>query len=212
VRRALRRWGYTFRRARRVPPKEPPPAQRARVARALRRFHRLEARGQCQVLFGDESGFCLQPCLPYLWQKKGPSVGLPAQAHGERLNVLGLLRSDGKRLWHFPTRERLTAQQVITSVESLLPTLGRPTVVVLDNAGVHRARAVQEKRREWKRRGLRLLYLPPYSPHLNRIETLWRLVKYRWLPVQAYQNFETLCQSVTSVLDQVGARYHITFA
>ncbi len=181
------------------------------MERALLRFEKLEAAGRCQVLFGDESGFCLQPCLPYLWQKKGQTVGLPAQAHGKRLSVLGLLRRDG-RLWHFPTTERLTAQHVMQSIESLLPTLERATVLVLDNAGVHRAKAVQEKRKEWKRKGLRLLFLPPYCPHLNRIEVLWRQVKYRWLPVQAYQSFPTLCQSVTNVLDQVGTRYHYTFA
>ena len=181
------------------------------MERALARLHKFEATGRCQVLFGDESSFCLQPCLPYLWQKKGQTMGLPAQAHGRRLSVFGLLGRDG-RLWHFPTRERLTAQHVIESIESLLPALERPTVLVLDNVGVHRAQVVQQKRREWKRQGLRLLFLPPYSPHLNRIETLWRQVKYRLLPVGAYQDFETLCQSVTGVLEQVGKRYHITFA
>ena len=164
------------------------------------------------MLYGDESGFCLQPCLPYLWQKKGQTVGLPAQSHRQRLSVLGLLRKSDGRLWHYPVRERLTAQHVIASVESLLPALERPAVLVLDNAGVHRARAVQQKRREWKRRGLRLLFLPPYCPHLNAIEALWRHVKYRWLPVEAYQQFDRLCTSVIDVLDQVGTRYHITFA
>lgn len=130
----------------------------------MRRFESLEESGRCQVLYADESGFCLQPCLPYL------------------------------------------------CIELLLPTLEKPTVLVLDNAGVHRSKAVQEKRSGWKRAGLRLLFLPPYSPHLNAIEALWRHVKYRWLPVEAYQHFERLCKSVVDVLDHVGTRYRITFA
>ena len=101
---------------------------------------------------------------------------------------------------------------MIESIEALLPTLTRPTVLILDNAGVHRAKIVKQKRAEWKKRGLRLLFLPPYCPHLNRIETLWRLVKHRWLPIQAYQDFETLCDAVTQVLDQVGMEYRINFA
>lgn len=212
MRRTLRRLGYSFRRARRVPPHRPEPKQAARVERALTRFADLEARGGCQILYGDESGFCLQPCLPYLWQKKGqPTVGLPAAAHGQRLNVLGVLRPSDCTLWHFPTQEKLTAQHVIKSVESLLPTLERPTVLVLDNAGVHRAKIVQDKRKEWRKKGLRLLFLPPYSPHLNRIEILWRQVKYRWLPVIAWAGFPALCQAVTSILDQVGTRYRLSF-
>ncbi|MDX1932941.1 MAG: transposase, partial [Capsulimonadales bacterium] len=59
--------------------------------------------------------------------------------------------------------------------------------------------------------GLRLLFLPPYRPELNRIEVLWRQVKYRWLGLDAYRSFPFLCQSVRSVLDNVGGRYRISF-
>src|SRR6185503_1781898 len=100
VRRALRRFGYSYRRARRIAPKQPEPKHVARVERALARFTHLEALGRCQILYGDESGFCLQPCLPYLWQHKGAvTTGYMAQAHRERLNVLGILRPNDCRLW-----------------------------------------------------------------------------------------------------------------
>ena len=75
-----------------------------------------------------------------------------------------------------------------------------------------RSRLVAAKRQEWKRKGLRLLFLPPYCPHLNSIETLWRQIKYRWLGPEAYADFETLCRSVTDVLDQVGTKYRLSFA
>ncbi len=213
MKRALKRLGYSFRRARRVAPKAPPEAHQARVKRALAKFHRLEAAGKCDVLYTDESGFSLQPPLPYLWQKKGQTLGLPSQAHSRRLNVLGFFNTrDSGRLWSYPTQETLTASHLIGSIEALLPQLERPAVLVLDNASVHRAKAVKEKRAQWKKRGLRLLFLPPYCPHLNRIETLWRLVKYRWLAPEAYQSFKTLCQSVSDVLEQVGKKYRISFA
>jgi len=163
------------------------------------------------VLYGDESGFCLQPPLPYLWQKKGQTVGLPAKAHSRRLNALGFLSRAGC-LHHFETQEKITASFVIQSIEALLPALPGPTVLVLDNATVHRSKLVQAKRKEWKQKGLRLLFLPPYCPHLNLIEMLWRMIKYRWLWPEAYQNFPTLCQSVTDILAQVGTKYRLSFA
>lgn len=163
------------------------------------------------MLYGDESGFSLLPCVPYLWQRRGQTVCLPAHAHQKRLNILGFWRSDNT-LTRFAIKGRLTAQHFIQSVEELLPTLRYPTVLVLDNASVHRAKAVQAKRKEWKQKGLRLLFLPPYSPHLNRIEVLWRQMKYRWLEPTAYTDFPSLCHSVHSVLDQVGTKYRITFA
>ena len=211
VRRVLRQEGYSFRRARRVPPKPPPEAHQARVRRALTRLHRLEDAGRCQVLYGDESGFCLAPPVPYLWQKKGQTLGLPAQAHSRRLSVLGFLSRRG-RLRSFGTQERITAEFVIACIEALLPTLACPTVLVLDNAAVHRSKLVRAKRPEWKRRGLRLLFLPPYCPHLNLIETLWRMVKHRWLAPEAYADFATLCQRVSDVLAKVGDQYQISFA
>ncbi len=211
MKRTLKRLGFTFRRARRVPPKSPTAEHQCRMRRALARLHRLEDAGRCQVLYGDESGFCLSPVVPYLWQKKGRTVGLPAQAHSRRLSVLGFLGRDS-RLHYFQTQGRVTAAFVIESIEALLPTLPRPTVLVLDNATVHRSRLVQAKRREWKRKGLRLLFLPPYCPHLNLIETLWRLVKYRWLGCEAYADFGTLCQSVADILARFGTQYQISFA
>ena len=187
------------------------PKKQGRVQRALLRLHRLEKAGHCQVLYGDESGFCLTPPLPYLWQKKGQTLGLPAQAHSRRLSVLGFLSGVGL-LHPFWTAEKITAEFVIESIESLLPTLPCPTVVVLDNASVHRSKRVRCKRCEWKQKGLRLLFLPPYCPHLNKIEVLWRQVKYRWLGCEAYADFPTLCQSVQSILSQVGSKYLLSFA
>jgi transposase len=211
VKRCLKRLGFTFRRARRVPEKAPSVKQQERVKRTLVRLHRLEDAGQCQVLYTDESGFCLSPSLPYLWQKKGQTVGLPAKAHSRRLNVLGFLGKDN-RLHSFQTQERITAEFVIESIEALLPTLPGPTVLVLDNASVHRSKLVQARRKEWKKKGLRLLFLPPYCPHLNLIEILWRMVKYRWLDCAAYADFQTLCQCVTNILAKVGTQYQISFA
>ena len=174
-------------------------------------MHRLEDAGKCTVFYGDESGFCLSPVVPYLWQPKGKTVGLPAKAHSRRLNVLGFL-SRKSRLHFFQAQETMTAQLVIESIEALLPQLSGPMVLVLDNASVHRSKLVQAKRKEWKQKGLRLLFLPPYCPHLNLIETLWRQTKYRWLDCEAYRNFETLCRSVTDILAQVGTKYRISFA
>lgn len=124
------------------------------------------------MLYGHESGFCLAPLVPYLWQKKGHTLGLPAKAHSRRLSVLGFLSRAGS-LHTFKTQEKITASFVIESIETLLPSVVRPTVLVLDNATVHRSKLVQAKRKKWKQKGLRLLFLPPYCPHLNKIEALW---------------------------------------
>lgn len=206
----------------------PPSAHRqARAQSVLSGLHRQEAAGQCQVLYADESGFCLSPVVPYLWQKKtkkgekDQTVRLPAQSHAERINVLGFLSRQNcldkndlhkSSLHSFCHSGRLTAQFLVESVDALLPSLTGPTVLVLDNASVHRANLVKAKRGEWRRKGLRLLFLPPYCPHLNLIEVLWRMMKYHWLAPEDYRDFATLCQSVKDILNQFGTKYRISFA
>jgi transposase len=52
----------------------------------------------------------------------------------------------------------------------LLPTLVTGQVVVMDNATFHKGGRIEELIQSV---GCRLLYLPPYSPDLNRIEQCW---------------------------------------
>ena len=55
-------------------------------------------------------------------------------------------------------------------------------VIVLDNASAHTSKAVKAALPALEAAGVTLYYLPPYSPELNRIEELWRHVKYQELP------------------------------
>ncbi len=51
--------------------------------------------------------------------------------------------------------------------QSLVPTLKPGEIVIMDNLGSHRGKAV---RRAIRDAGARLLFLPKYSPNLNPIE------------------------------------------
>jgi len=53
---------------------------------------------------------------------------------------------------------------------------GRKMVVILDNARWHHARVLQPWIKEHKKY-LRLDFLPPYSPELNCIERVWKLIR-----------------------------------
>ena len=190
------------------------PVVRQARERALDKLRRLEAQGKCDVLYGDESGFALCPCLPYAWQAKGHTLRLPAHPHQKRYNVLGFWRRDNW-LRYVAWTGRMTAERFMASVEAhLLPQRrqDRQTVLVLDNAPLHRSKKVQAKARQWRERGLRLFFLPSYSPHLNPIEVLWRQMKYYWLEPAAYADFPSLVQAVTAILNQVGSKYLLSFS
>jgi len=179
----------------------------------LAKLRRLQEKGVCDLFFGDETGFCLQPSLPYLWQPKGQTLGIPAKSHSKRLNVIGFFHDSAERFCYHVKTGRVDAAEFIAAVEGdFLPTLVRPTFLVIDNSSVHRATLVRERLPEWRSKGLRVFFLPPYSPHLNRIETLWRFLKLRWLPPSAYLNFHVLSAAVLSILQLVGSKYHVSFS
>ena len=56
----------------------------------------------------------------------------------------------------------------------LIPTLRPGQVVVMDNASFHKSTAIREM---IEQAGCKLLFLPPYSPDLNKIEKFWARLK-----------------------------------
>ena len=59
--------------------------------------------------------------------------------------------------------------------ESLLPQLNRGDVIVMDNASFHKAARIQQL---IEQAGCHLIFLPPYSPDLNKIEKFWARLKH----------------------------------
>ncbi len=87
----------------------------------------------------------------------------------------------------------------------------KKTVIILDNAPIHKSNIFTEKIKEWEVRDLIIYFIPPYSPELNLIENLWRFVKYQCLSFDAYTNFHSLKKNLKGVLDNFGTKYMINF-
>jgi transposase len=113
---------------------------------------------------------------------------------------------------HYATTEgSITAAFIVDQLETLSWQLSKPTVVVLDNARIHTADKVRQRLVDWQQRGLYIFYLPPYSPHLNLAERLWKELKARWLQPQDYQTSSSLFYAVWLALAAVGQELFIRF-
>ncbi len=176
----------------------------------LGELEQLSQAGLIDLYYGDESRVSLDPCVPYGWQSAGEEVFMPA-AKGAGLNCFALLTRASDLLFE-TTRQRITSQFIIEQLERLSFSIGKLTVVVLDNAGVHTSRQVQERRPFWQERGLFIFYLPPYSPHLNLAEMLWRKLKYEWLQPSDYATADGLFYRVRQALAAVGTSLKIRFS
>jgi transposase len=158
----------------------------------------------------DEAGFTLQPAIPYAWQRIGQRLEL-ASTHGPRQNVLGFFNLHNQ-FHSFAFQGSIDSHTVIHCFDLFHQQQQRPAVVVVDNAPIHTSEDFEEELERWQKEGLYVKFLPSYCPELNLIEHLWRKIKYEWLPLDAYQNFQTLTASLFEVLRGVGSKYRITFA
>ena len=101
---------------------------------------------------------------------------------------------------------------VVACFEAFCHTLTKKTVIVVDNASIHTSDDFADRLPYWKKQGLIVKYLSPYSPELNLIEILWRRIKYTWLPFSAYECLNALTEALEDILSHVGSKYQITFA
>ena len=167
--------------------------------------------GGCDLYYYDEAGFCLLPAVPYAWQLVGERLEVPS-ARSKRQNVLAFLGQLPGQFQSFVFEGAINAHTVAHCFEVFSRLIEKETWVVVDNAPTHASEEFEEELAAWAKRGLHVYFLPPYCPELNLIELLWRRIKYEWLPLSAYESYQSLCQALDEVLSQVGSKYQITFA
>lgn len=128
---------------------------------------------------------------------------------GKRLNVVGALLSTGElfavKLW-----EAMTAALFVDFLGLLMEHIGKPLVVILDNASVHKEKEIEPLLKVLQGKGLKLYFLTPYSPELNRIEKLWHKMKYEWMTFKS-RDAKAHEADVDEILAGFGEKYKLNF-
>lgn len=94
-------------------------------------------------------------------------------------------------------RGPINGQKFLAYVEQfLVPTLQPGEIVVLDNLGSHKDKAV---RKAVRATGARLFLLPPYSPNLNPIEQAFAKLKH-WLRKAQTRSIDEIHHAVGPIL------------
>jgi len=166
--------------------------------------------GNIDLYYGDETKVSQEGYVPYGWQFKDEPVAIEV-TKGRAINCFGLLTRSNDFI--YKTKEKnIDADFIIQTLDAFSLSLQKPTVVVLDNAKVHTARKVKHLFQIWQRRGLYIFYLPPYSPHLNIIERLWKEFKQGWLKPCDYQSSDQLFYAVDRICAAIGKELFLHFA
>ena len=173
----------------------------------------LEAKaltGVIDVEYFDESGFNLNPNLPYAWSAIGETLSIPSKM-SKSLNVLGFFNKIKSTLFASTTSDKVDSEVVIGHFNLFVKDITKPTVAVVDNASIHTSKKFQDMLPVWEKKGLTVFYLPPYSPQLNPIEMVWKFMKYYWIELDAYKSAENMKKYVEKVIIGYGIDYEIKF-
>ncbi len=162
-------------------------------------MHRLDPR---RLVFIDETWIKTNMAPQRGWAMAGRRLrGFAPHGHWNTMTFLAALRCD-----------QLTAPCVFDGPingecfrayidQVLVPTLKPGDIVIMDNLGSHKSKAV---RQAIKAAGARLWFLPPYSPDLNPIEQTFAKVKH-WMRMAQKRTREDAWRQVGKLIRTINA-------
>ena len=109
------------------------------------------------------------------WIKTGHDKAIETTGSRTRLNLVGAIDLNNLAAAHVKRYEKVNSETIQHFFTELRVQNGSDKRIhlILDGAGYHRAKVVKDKAIELN---IELHYLPPYSPNLNPIERLWKVM------------------------------------
>lgn len=126
------------------------------------------------LLFVDESGLCVKPSIRRTWAPVGCTPRIVHRTNWTKLSAISAVSRTGSVYFKLHKGAIKTAE-VLDFLRHLLRHTSRPLVIVWDNVGPHKSKAVQQFVASEKR--LEVHYLPPYCPEFNPDEWFWARLK-----------------------------------
>jgi transposase len=196
ARRIMKRLGLRHRKVAGVPAKADPQLQLDFLAQEL--LPRLEEarKGERRVFFVDAAHFVMGAFLGMIWCVS--RLFVKTSSGRQRYSVLGAVETRDHDLVTIRTAGSVNAISVCDLMKKISKRYpGEKISLVMDNARYQYNNQVKELAASLD---LELLYLPPYSPNLNLIERLWKLVKTKCLRNRYYENFGDFKAAIDSCL------------
>src|SRR5262245_5549349 len=168
MRRWLHRLGWVWKRAQLVACDDDP----ERIEKLARIRHTLETLGKREVVvFADELDIHLLPKVGYQWMPRGETVKLVTPGQNQKHYLAGALELKTGRIVHCggARKTNVLFRGLLDGLEKQYPKARFDKVyVVVDNYGIHKAKAVAQWLAAHPR--FALLFLPTYCPQANPLE------------------------------------------
>lgn len=159
--------------------------------------------GERHVFFVDAAHCVFGTFLCCLWSFA--RLFVRAAAGRQRFNILGAFDAVTRELLAVTNTTVVNAETMCTLLREIASKgLAEPVTLVLDNARYQKCALVQDLARSL---GIELLFLPGYSPNLNLIERLWRLIKKEALYGRYHPTFADFKAAIEGTIAQLGTKH-----
>jgi transposase len=140
-------------------------------------YNELKATIQAEdgILFMDSCHPSIATKISYGWIKKGQSKPIETTTSRTRLNLIGALNLSKVSKPIIGSYTTVDHESIVDFLKQIRKYSGiKGTIhLILDQAGYHRSIEVVNAA---SKLNIKLFYLPPYSPNLNSIERLWKVM------------------------------------
>jgi transposase len=194
--------GFCYKKAHAVPAK----ASREQQKKFIKYYAELkEKAGKKEpIYFVDSVHPQYQAHLTYGWILKGEQKLVPTTARQPRLNFIGGICLNGHRII-YQQADKVDADNIagfLCNLRKRHP--GKYKIhIIWDNAGYHSDAAIQEFA---KNLAIELHSLPPYSPNLNPIERLWKIMHEKVSYNKYYDSFPDFTEATLDFFKNIGRK------
>jgi transposase len=168
----LKRNDFSYQKIGHIPSKVDVQKQETYLEKTLNPAIERAKNGEIHLLFLDAAHFVMGVFLCNMWSKV--RLFIKSSAGRKRLNVIGTIDAITKKILFQTNITTVNAETMacfLYYLKSQMP--DKPISIVLDNARYQHFNFIKELAAEL---GITLLFLPPYSPNLNLIERLLKML------------------------------------
>ena len=164
--------GFSYKKPKGTPAKADPVKQEAWI-KAYEELMKTTPEDE-PILFGDGVHPTMATKITYGWIKKGTNKPITTTASRTRMNLMGALNLEtmGLTLESYDTIDGDTMVKYLGTIKKAYP--DAPKIhLILDRGGYNISKKTKGAA---EKHGIEVHFLPPYSPNLNPIERLWKVM------------------------------------
>jgi transposase len=183
----------------------PAKANREQQKKFIKFYRKLKAKAGSRepIYFADSVHPQHQTQLTYGWILKGERKEIPTTGRQYRLNFIGGICLNGHRFIYQQADKKVDADAIASFLCELRKQHPEKHKIHLiwDQAGYHRDAGIKEFAKSLE---IKLHYLPPYSPNLNPIERLWKILHERVTYNKYYETFFDFTEATLNFFRNIG--------